>query len=145
MDALRHNFLLRGFFSRRGYDDPARLTADEIDRLPADAPVRQFSFDATKLFDAKSAKLRQTKPLDEAGRDLESQPFGLAVIVARNSMKGDSDEVRVLTQARALNVRDYLVGHFRMDDTKLKTKGAGKEGSAQDSGDKIEILIYSSK
>jgi outer membrane protein OmpA-like peptidoglycan-associated protein len=97
------------------------------------------------LFDAKSAKLRQTKPLDEAGRDLESQPFGLAVIVARNSMKGDSDEVRVLTQARALNVRDYLVGHFRMDDTKLKTKGAGKEGSAQDSGDKIEILIYSSK
>ena len=141
MDALRHNFLLRGFFSKRGYDDPARLTADEIDRLPAGSPARQFSFDANKLFDSESAKLKQTKPLDEAGRALESEPFGLAVVVARNTMKGDSDAVKTLTQARAMNVRDYLVEHFRMDDTRLKTRGAGKDPDSKD-GDRLEILIY---
>jgi phospholipid/cholesterol/gamma-HCH transport system substrate-binding protein len=143
MDALRHNFLLRGFFSKRAYDDPARLTADEVEKLPSGAPVRQFSFDAAKLFDTDSAKLKQAKALDEAGRALESEPFGLAVIVARNTMKGDSDEVKTLTQARAMNVRDYLVGHFKMDDTRLKTRGAGKDPGAGD-GDKVEILIYAS-
>lgn len=143
MDALRHNFLLRGFFSKRGYDDPTQLAADEIDRLPAGDPARQFSIDASKLFDTGSAKLRQTKLLDEAGRALESQPFGLAVVVARNGMKGDSDEAKTLTQARAMNVRNYLVEHFRMDDTKLKTRGAGKDPAATD-GERVEILIYAS-
>ena len=143
MDALKHNFLLRGFFSRRGYDDPARLTADEIQQLPAGEPIRRFTFDARKLFDGTdSAKLSRTKPLDDAGKELEARPFGLAVVVARNSMKGDSEEVLVLTQARAMNVRDYLVEHFRMDDTKLKTKGIGKDSSVANDADRIEILVY---
>jgi phospholipid/cholesterol/gamma-HCH transport system substrate-binding protein len=143
MEALKHNFLLRGFFSRRGYDDPARLTADEIPKLPAGEPTRRFTFDARKLFDGDdSAKLNRTKPLDEAGRALETRPFGLAVVVARNSMKGDSDEVLVLTQARAMNVRDYLVEHFHMDDTRLKTKGVGKDRSVGGDADRVEILVY---
>jgi len=141
MDALKRNFLLRGFFKNRGYDDPARLSADAIDRLPAGAPERQFTIDAKKLFDGTdSPKLRSTKLLDDAGRDLESKPFGLAVIVARNSMKGDSDEVLVLTQARAMSVRDYLVEHFRMDDTRLKTRGVGKDSGVTE--DQLQILIY---
>jgi phospholipid/cholesterol/gamma-HCH transport system substrate-binding protein len=37
MDALKHNFLLRGFFNDRGYQDSAKLAQDEIPKLP---PVR---------------------------------------------------------------------------------------------------------
>jgi hypothetical protein len=32
--------------------------------------------------------------------------------------KGDTKEVRELTQARAMVVRDYLVNNFKMDDSR---------------------------
>jgi outer membrane protein OmpA-like peptidoglycan-associated protein len=67
------------------------------------------------------------------------------VVVARNGTKGDADEVLVLTQARAMTVRDYLVEHFRMDDTRLKTKGVGKDASVPDNGDRVEVLISPKK
>jgi hypothetical protein len=35
MEALQHNFLLRGFFEKRGYNDTRELTAHAISRLPA--------------------------------------------------------------------------------------------------------------
>jgi outer membrane protein OmpA-like peptidoglycan-associated protein len=57
-------------------------------------------------------------------------------------MTGDSSEVRVLTQARAANVRDYLVQNFRMDDSRLKTMGAGKDERVSNDGDLVEIVIY---
>jgi hypothetical protein len=50
----------------------------------------------------------------------------------------------VLTQARALVVRDYLVDNFGFDDTQLKTFGVGKKnGTTPDSGwGTVEIIIY---
>jgi hypothetical protein len=40
MQALSHNFLLEGFFNRRGYENSADLTKHAITRLPA-GPVHQ--------------------------------------------------------------------------------------------------------
>ena len=34
-DALKQNFLLRGFFKKRGYEDPAELRKNRISRLPS--------------------------------------------------------------------------------------------------------------
>src|SRR5439155_9329128 len=116
----------------------------EITRLPDRAPVQTFTFDAGQMFDKPdSAKLKTQKPLNEAGQYLERHPFGLAVVVAYNGMKGDAEETRVLTQGRALVVRDYLVDHFKMDDTNLKTLGLGKQ-EKMDAGEagKIEVLVY---
>ena len=33
MEAMKHNFLLRGYFKSRGYEDSAELAKNEIDRL----------------------------------------------------------------------------------------------------------------
>jgi outer membrane protein OmpA-like peptidoglycan-associated protein len=145
MEALKHNFLLRGFFNRRGYEDSTRLARYEVARLPNRTPVKRFVFDAKQLFDRPdSARLKNEEPLKDAGRYLEQNPFGLAVVVASNGMKGDAEEIRVLTQGRALVVRDYLVSSFRMDDTNLKTLGLGKQRRADpnDDADKVEILLY---
>src|ERR1700721_3124233 len=59
MEALKHNFLLRGFFKKRGYEDSADLTKYEIASLPAGSVEQDFSYDAGKLFDKPdSAKLK---------------------------------------------------------------------------------------
>jgi hypothetical protein len=52
---------------------------------------------------------------------------------------GDTDKDRVLTQARAKVVRDYVVQHFKVDDTRVKIIGLGKSPKAGETS-KIEIL-----
>ena len=57
------------------------------------------------------------------------------------SMKGDSEKDRVLTEARSMVVRDYLIKNFKLDDIRIKTLGMGKTNVPEDNG-KIEILVY---
>jgi outer membrane protein OmpA-like peptidoglycan-associated protein len=40
-------------------------------------------------------------------------------------MKGDTEKNRLLTEARAMAVRYYLVQNFMLDDTRIKTIGQG--------------------
>ncbi|MBI2818276.1 MAG: OmpA family protein [Acidobacteria bacterium] len=144
MDALKHNWLLRGFFNKRGYDDASKLTEDAISNLPKSPYLKKFAFDGKKIFDkSDNAKLKSEKTLTEAGRFLEANPFGLAIVVANNGMKGDTEEAQVLTQARAMVVRNYLVKNFKMDDTLVKTIGLGKSDQ-KDAGDggSVEVVIY---
>jgi hypothetical protein len=61
--------------------------------------------------------------------------------VAASEVLGDSDKDRVLTQAKAMVVRDYLAQNFRLDDTKIKTIGLGKTKANGDTS-KVRILIY---
>ena len=141
MEALQQNFLLRGFFEKRGYNDTAELTKHAISRLPAGAPTKEFDYDTKEVFDKPDgAKLKNKRPLDEAGKYLEENRFGLA-IVASSESKGDTDKVRVLTEARAKVVRDYLAQNFKLEDRRLKTIGLGKTKAASDSS-KLAILIY---
>jgi phospholipid/cholesterol/gamma-HCH transport system substrate-binding protein len=142
MEALKHNFLLRGFFNKRGYVDSDQLKKHEVARLPAQAPERTFTYESKRIFDkAASAKLKDKKAVDEAGRFLQGQKFGQVIITAATGMKGDSDKDRVTTQAQAMVIRNYLVQNFRLEDARIKTMGLGKTDDAGDDG-KIEILIY---
>ena len=142
MEALKHNFFLRGFFKQRGYEDSDELTKYAIQRLPTDPPMKTFAYDAQRLFDKPdTAKLKDQKMLDEAGKFLESQKFGLAVVAANTGMKGDTDKDRLLTQARTMVVRDYFAKNFRLDDTRMKTIGLGKTEEPGDSG-QVKILVY---
>src|SRR6202453_4241861 len=126
-DALQHNFLLRGFFKNQGYSNPAEITQHEAPGLPKEAAVKSFEFNPKSLF-AKldSAKLKDEKSLDAAGQFLQSQKFGLAVIVDTTGRKGDTDKEHVLSEARGFVVRKYLVENFQLDDTRVKTLGLGK-------------------
>lgn len=65
----------------------------------------------------------------------------MAVVSAYTDMKGDSQKDRLLTEARAMVVRDYLVKNFKLEDTRLKTIGLGKSDQARDGGG-VEILVY---
>jgi len=141
MEALQHNFLLRGFFEKRGYNDTSELTQHSISRLPARTPAKEFNYEPKDIFDKPdSAKLKNKKPLDDAGRFLEENPFGLAV-VASSEAKGDTEKLRMLTEARAKVVREYLTQNFKLDDKRVKTIGLGKTKKVDESS-KLLILVY---
>src|SRR5205085_11275021 len=48
-EALKHNFFLRGFFKKRGYEDSAELTKHQIPQLPAQPYTKKFAYDAAKV------------------------------------------------------------------------------------------------
>jgi outer membrane protein OmpA-like peptidoglycan-associated protein len=144
MEALKKNFLLRGYFKDRGYENSADLVKNEIANLPNVEPLKTFTFDARKLFDkVDTAKPKNQKTLRAAGQYLADNEFGVAVIVVSTSMAGDAEKDLVLTQARAVVVRQYLIENFGFDDAELKTLGVGKkDGSSVDGWGNVDILIY---
>jgi phospholipid/cholesterol/gamma-HCH transport system substrate-binding protein len=128
MEALKGNFLLRGFFKNRGYEDSSDLTKNQISSLPQAEALKTFTYDAQQLFEkVDTAKPKNQKSLRPAGEYLADTEFGLAVVVVSTSMEGDSDKDLTLTEARAAVVRDYLVNSFGFDDAQFKTFGVGKK------------------
>jgi phospholipid/cholesterol/gamma-HCH transport system substrate-binding protein len=145
MEALKHNFFLSGYFKKRGYEDSSDLAANRISGLPQSTPEKTFLYAAKQLFDGRdSAKMKDQKTLKAAGDFLAQTQFGVAVVVVSTGMDGDTQKDLVLTEARAMVVREYLVENFGFDDNQLKTLGMGKQTGANLEADwgSIQILIY---
>jgi phospholipid/cholesterol/gamma-HCH transport system substrate-binding protein len=145
MEALKHNFFLSGYFKKRGYEDSADLAANKISGLPKATPDRSFTYTAKQLFDGRdSAKMKDQKALKDAGNFLAQTPFGVAVVVVSTGMDGDTQKDLLLTEARAMVIREYLVENFGFDDNQLKTLGMGKQTGPNLDADwgSIQILIY---
>ena len=142
MEALKSNFLLRGFFNKRGYVDSDQLKKHEIAALPGGAAIKTFTYDSKQIFDKPNgAKLKNQKALNEARDYLQNNKYGQVVISAATGLKGDSEKDRLTTQAQAMVVRNCLVQNFKLDDTQLKTMGLGKTTDGGDTG-RIEIKVY---
>jgi phospholipid/cholesterol/gamma-HCH transport system substrate-binding protein len=142
LEALKGNFLLRGFFNKRGYVDSAELGKHELSALPTTEPIRSFKFELARIFDkANSAKLKDKKSLDQIGSYIEGRKFGLVVILSAAGVKGDKEKLALLTEAQTTVVRNYLVQKFRLDDTRIKTRSLGKTDLLGSDG-ALEVRIY---
>jgi phospholipid/cholesterol/gamma-HCH transport system substrate-binding protein len=149
MEALKHNFFLRGYFKKRGYEDSEDMVANAIETLPQGVPLKVFMFDIKRLFASyDSAKLKDQNSLKVAGEFLAQNQFGSAVIVVSAGMVGDTKKDLVLTEARAMVVREYLVENYGFDDSQLKTLGLGKQVEPAQKSDggpdwgSIKIIIF---
>lgn len=145
MEAMKKNVLLRGYFKNRGYENSSDLAKNEVPQLPATAPLKTFTFESKQLFEKEdTAKPKNQKSLRAAGQFLADTEFGVAVVVVSTGTTGDAQKDLVLSQARAMVVRDYLVGNFSFDDAQLKTLGLGKGKSAVNDGGwgTVEIIVY---
>jgi outer membrane protein OmpA-like peptidoglycan-associated protein len=145
MEAMKHNFLLRGYFKSRGYADSGELSKNEVEHLPQGTPTKQFTYSAKELFDKQdSAKLKNQKSLNASGEFLANNQFAFAVVAVSAGMEGDTQKDLVLTEARAMVIREYLVEHFGFDDSQLRTLGMGKQADTNsDAGwGTVQILIY---
>ena len=145
MEAMKQNILLRGYFKKRGYENSSELAKNEIMELPQAVPLKTFTFDSKQLFDdVGTAKPKNQKSLRTAGQFLADTEFGVAVVAVSTGSAGDTQKDLVLTQARAMVVRDYLVANFSFDDAQLKTLGLGKGQSPNSNSNwgTVEIIIY---
>jgi phospholipid/cholesterol/gamma-HCH transport system substrate-binding protein len=143
MEALKQNFLLRGYFKNRGYENTSDLAKNEIPHLPQAEPLKTFTYEPQQLFDkVDTAKPKNQKSLRAAGQFLADNEFGVAVVVVSTSMSGDTQSDLLLTEARAMVVRDYLVRNFGFDDAQLKTFGAGKKSTAGVGWGQVEVIVY---
>jgi phospholipid/cholesterol/gamma-HCH transport system substrate-binding protein len=145
MEALKHNFFLSGYFKKRGYEDSGDLAANRISGLPPGTPLKVFTYTPKELFDGRdSAKMKNQKSLKAAGDFLTQNPVGVAVVAVSAGMDGDAQKDLVLTEARAMVIREYLVENFGFDDSQLKTLGMGKQTGANLDADwgSIQILIF---
>ena len=145
MEALKHNFLLKGYFKNRGYEDSSDLGKDAIESAPQVPTAQDFTLQAKDLFDKQdSAKLKGQKALNPAGQYLAANDFGVAVIEVSTGKTGSSDADKTLAEGRALVLREYIVQHFGFDDSKLKTIALGKQANetSKDDWGLVKILIY---
>jgi phospholipid/cholesterol/gamma-HCH transport system substrate-binding protein len=143
MEALKQNFLLRGYFKNRGYENSSDLAKNEIPHLPQAEPLKTFTYEPQQLFDkVDTAKPKNQKSLRAAGQFLADNEFGVAVVVVSTGMSGDTQKDLVLTEARALVVHDYLVGNFGFDGAQLKTFGVGKKNDAGAGWGQVEVIVY---
>jgi phospholipid/cholesterol/gamma-HCH transport system substrate-binding protein len=92
MQAMKKNFLLRGFYKDRGYENSADLAKNEIPHLPAGEPLKTFTYEPQQLFDKIDTAKPKTEIMRAAGQFLADNEFGVAVIVVSTSMAGDTEK-----------------------------------------------------
>ena len=93
MEALKHNFLLSGYFKKRGYEDSCRSWRQTDQRAAAGYACEDIYFAAKQLFDGRdSAKMKDQKALKDAGDFLAQTQFGVAVVVVSTGMDGDTQK-----------------------------------------------------
>jgi phospholipid/cholesterol/gamma-HCH transport system substrate-binding protein len=124
MDALRHNFLLRGFFNRRGYFNLDDISPAEYRRGALAGggrePVRVW-LGADRVFDpatpAESPQLTEggRRRLDSAIAPYLDRVADGVLMVEGFSADGTRDLQYVVSRARGAAVRDYLIGRFQLD------------------------------
>jgi phospholipid/cholesterol/gamma-HCH transport system substrate-binding protein len=125
MDALRHNFLLRGFFKKRGYFDLEQISPADYRQgvltKGSDRRLVRVWGRADELFEAEPHPERER--LTERGQAwvdsaiapyLEQVGSGI-VIVEGYAQQGTRDRQYLQSRARASIVRDYLVDKFHLD------------------------------
>jgi phospholipid/cholesterol/gamma-HCH transport system substrate-binding protein len=144
MDALKHNFFLRGFFKKRGYFDTSDLTKYAVAKLPAQNPAKRFDFSGQELFGKQnSVKLAKDAELNQAGSFLSSNNFGVAVVVVHTDSQGSKDNNVALSEVRANAVRKYIAQKFKIDEGKLRTMGLSQSPQSGQAND-VSILVYPS-
>ena len=144
MQALKSNWFLRGFFKKRGYQDVTELTKHAIAKLPDRPFSNRFEIGANDLFDKPdTAKLKNEKVLNQIGVRLERTPYDLIVVAAYSGLRGETEENLVLTQARAMVVRQHLAEHFKINDQRIKTIGMGEDSATTDKrAARVAIIVY---
>jgi phospholipid/cholesterol/gamma-HCH transport system substrate-binding protein len=157
MDALKHNFLLRGFFKKRGYFDlaqvsPAEYRAGALTKGSDRRVVRGWRR-ADVLFEV-SPDRQENERLTAPGKEwvdsaiapyLEHVASGI-VIVEGYSQRGTRDEQYLRSRARAGIVRDYLISKFHLDPqatgaVPLSAESTGSPGKTPWDGVAVAVIL----
>jgi phospholipid/cholesterol/gamma-HCH transport system substrate-binding protein len=158
MDALKHNFLLRGFFNRRGYFDLAQMSPADYRKgaltKGSDRRVVRAWGPAAVLFELAPDDPAKNERLTDLGRGwidaaiapyLEQVASGI-VIVEGYAQQGARDEQYLRSRARASMVRDHLIGKFDLDPQAtgampLSADSTGAPGNSPWDGVALAVIL----
>jgi phospholipid/cholesterol/gamma-HCH transport system substrate-binding protein len=126
MDALKHNFLLRGFFKGRGYFDLAQLSPADYRQgaltKGSERHVDRVWIESDQLFEPEPDRPHEER-LSDPGKVRVSIALGAyleqigssIVMIEGYSQQGTLDEQYLRSRVRAMIVRDYLIAKFHLD------------------------------
>jgi phospholipid/cholesterol/gamma-HCH transport system substrate-binding protein len=125
-EALKHNFLIRGFFRKRGYYNLDRISPEQYRRDPAFTNRANYRawLPASELFQegahgqqelSAAGKALLDGALTENGESIFESPI---VIEGYCASTQATDQLR-LSRIRAILVRQYLQSHFQLDSSNV--------------------------
>ena len=143
-EALKHNFLFRGYFNKRGYFDLDELTVEQYRRGALETKDRRalrIWIRASVLFEQDAGGNERLTADGEARLDSAMSQF---IRYPRNSpfviegySTGVTNDARFLSgRRRAELVRDYLVGKFALDPAFVASMPMGQEASDSPDGNR---------
>jgi phospholipid/cholesterol/gamma-HCH transport system substrate-binding protein len=158
MDALKRNFLLRGFFNRRGYFDLSQISPTDYrnGRLTAGnkrQAVRVWLSSAVLFETDPDTKTERLTDDGKARLDSAIAPFLDRITNCIVMMEGYSqlptiEQQFVQSRARASVAREYLIGQFHLDPQATGVMPLGREAADSPSGkawDGIAVAVFIEK
>jgi phospholipid/cholesterol/gamma-HCH transport system substrate-binding protein len=141
-EALKRNFLFRGFFNRRGYFDLDEVTVAQYRQgalESKDRRVLRIWLDAAVLFEKDTngverlSEGRKTR-LESAMSQFLRYPHRSPLVVEGYAQDATGDARYLSSRARAQLVRDYVVGRFKLDANYVAIMPMGTEAPGSPSG-----------
>ena len=141
-EALKRNFLFRGFFNRRGYfdlDDVSVAQYREGALESKDRRVLRIWLNADVLFErgddgverlSEGGKIRLDSAMSQFLRYPQKSPF----VVEGYAQDATGDARYLNSRARAQLVRDYVTSKFKLDPNYVATMPMGAEAPGSPSG-----------
>ncbi|HEX2458298.1 MAG TPA: MlaD family protein [Vicinamibacterales bacterium] len=142
-EALKRNFLLRGFFTRRGYYDLDDVSVDQYRQGVLQTKERRalrIWIRGDLLFerDAKGAEhLTEDgqRRIDSAMAQFVKYPKTSPFVIEGYADRPTADDRFLLSRSRAQLVRDYIVGKFGLNPNFVTTMPLGREAKDSPAGD----------
>ena len=121
-EALKRNFLVRGFFRRRGYYSLLRMNPEAYRKDPTftNSKDDRVWLSEDKLFIRNANGQEELTSEGRTQIDQTTAPYsdvlqGTAIMIEGYSGTSDPSEKMVLSRERAVLVRDYLLRHYHLE------------------------------
>ena len=142
-EALKRNFLVRGFFNRRGYFDLADVSVDAYRQGVLESKERRAMrlwIGAELLFDRNAQGVERLSDqgrsrLDSAMSQFVRYPRTSPIVVEGYAQRPTGDERFLLSRSRGQLVRDYILSRYGLDQKTIAVMPMGSEAVDSPSGD----------
>jgi phospholipid/cholesterol/gamma-HCH transport system substrate-binding protein len=142
-EALKRNFLFRGFFNRRGYFDLDDVSVQEYREgalATGDRRVLRIWVAVQFLFEKDADGVERLSAagrarLDSAMSQFVKYPKTSPLVIEGYAPGVTADERFVVSRRRAQMARDYLQGRFDLDPARLAVMPMGHEADGAPDGD----------
>jgi len=155
MEALKHNWFVRGFFNKRGFYDVDNLTITEYraGSFTRGKERQQVWLRKTDLFVKDSQQEEELseegkRRLNEFAADFQRYPRNSLIMVEGYSTEGSKGDQSLVSRGRAMQVREYLVKAFHFDRNYIGVMPMGALASNSPAGntwDGVALVVFYDK